>query len=460
MFEKLYMIIDSAELLILFILIGKYIYFEQFFHNLRAWYFFFGTFLFSEFVFCFFDSEGELQVVLPFLFFCVLVFLSRRKHKLRGLFLVLPIAGMIFSTIIIPLSFLYLFSQSMNSIIDTYTFWMGIFDIIFWISFILFLWKGKKWRRRFDEAVKNRTLSNWERNLINATGLLLLIFSVLVLSVDEFKIASLYAKSFVGFGMIMIAFLETSIIAMVIQGNSKTYFQQAAILNEHYLKAQLEHFKTYQETQRETRRVHHDMKNHIVCLYNLILEKKYEKTSQYILDLNTQIQQIDRELHTGNDIVDAIVNEKLTNAKKDQIAISIEGKLGYLTIDAIDLCTIFSNAIDNAVESLKDSCIPEKEIQIQFKKQNAMQFLMFRNPVEQGEAAFFFLTTKRNCINHGFGLGNIRMAVEKYKGHMEYYLENEGEQRFFVLEIILFMQLTTKSKQFTTNVTLEKAPEL
>lgn len=32
-----------------------------------------------------------------------------------------------------------------------------------------------------------------------------------------------------------IVFVLTSIIAMVIQGEGKTYFQQAAILNEHYL---------------------------------------------------------------------------------------------------------------------------------------------------------------------------------------------------------------------------------
>lgn len=443
MFEKLYMIMGSIELLILLIIIGKYIYFEKFFHDLRTWYFFLGTFLLSEVLICFLDKEGTMQVALPFLFFSVLVFLSRKKNKFRGLFLVLPISGMIFSTIIIPISFLYLFSKSMNSIISTDTFWMVVIDIIFWISFILFLWRGKKWRRRFDEVINNRILSKWERNLINTTGLFFLMFSVLVLCVDDFKIASPYAKCFVGFGIFIVAFLDTSIIAMVNQGNGKIYFQQAAILNEHYLKAQLEHFKTYQETQRETRRVHHDMKNHIACLYNLILEGKYEETSKFILDLNTQVQQIDRELHTGNDIVDAIVNEKLANSKKDQISISIEGKLGNLTVDAIDLCTIFSNAIDNAVEALKDNYVSEKEIQIQFKQQNAMQFLMFRNPVEKAQSRLSFFTTKGDYINHGFGLGNIRMAVEKYKGHMKYYLQNDGEQKFFVLEIILFVQPAT-----------------
>ena len=141
--------------------------------------------------------------------------------------------------------------------------------------------------------------------------------------------------------------------------------------------------------------------------------------------------------------MDAIVNEKFANAQNDQISVLIEGKLGDLTVDAIDLCTIFSNAIDNAVEALKDSCVSEKAIQIQFKQQGVMQFLMFRNPVERGESSHFLFTTKPDYINHGFGLGNIRMAVEKYNGHMKYYFEKDGEQNFFVLEIILIVQHAT-----------------
>lgn len=443
MFEKLYMIIGSMEILILLIFIGKYIYFEKFFKNSRSWFFFLGIFLLCQLWFYFFTKNEFVQVLLPFLFYSILIFLSRKKNKLRGLFLVFPVTGILLPLVVIPTSFLYLFSESMSNIIEMDTPWLGMLDIIFWIAFILFLWKGKNWRRRFDEVIHNRTLSKWERNLVNTTGSFLFMFSLLVLNVDEFQVASLYAKCFVGFGILIVAFLMTSIIAMVIQGNGKSYFQQAAILNEHYLKAQLEHFKTYQETQRETRRVHHDMKNHIACLYNLISEGKYEETNKYILDLNTQVQQIDKELHTGNDIVDAIVNEKIANAKKEQISISFEGKLGSLTVDAIDLCTIFSNALDNALEALKNSSVPEKEIQIQCKRQNTMQFFMFRNPVESGDSNFTFSTTKRDYMNHGFGLGNIRMAVEKYKGHMDYYLENQGGHSFFVLEIILFVHPAT-----------------
>ncbi|WP_277409406.1 sensor histidine kinase [Lacrimispora xylanisolvens] len=231
---------------------------------------------------------------------------------------------------------------------------------------------------------------------------------------------------------------------MVIQGNGKIYFQQTAVLNEHYLKVQLEHFKAYQETQKETRRVYHDMKNHINCVYNLIQQGRYEETGNYLMDLNTQIQNIKKELYTGNDIVDAIMNEKLSNASNNNISISIDGKLGYLPVNPIDLCTIFSNAADNGIEALKDSSILDKVLEIRFKKQGEMQWIMFRNPVKYSRAAFLPVTSKGDYSNHGFGLVNIRMAVEKYKGHMEYRLEADGDLTYFVLEILLFVHNTTR----------------
>ena len=444
MLEKLYLIMGCLELFIVFIAVSKYIYFEKFPYQTRTWYFILGTLLFSETLVFLLNKDGNpIQLALPFLFFSILVFFSRKKHKVAGLFLIVPITGIIFSIFIIPISFQYLFSKSMNTIIDTDTPWMGIFDIVFWIILILFFWKGGKRRRRFENIVQNRTLSRWERNLVNVTGLFLLLFSTSIICVDEMKIESIYAKFFVGFGIIVMFFLETSIIALVVQGNGKAYFQQAAILNEYYLNSQLDHFKTYQETQRETRRVYHDMKNHMTCLYHLISEGSNEEAGKYILELNNQIQQIDKELHTGNDIVDAILNVKKASAEKDQISFSIEGKLGALKIDAIDLCTIFANAIDNAMEALKDSSNSERELQIHFKQQQSMQLFLFRNPVSTRQSTSSFSTTKKDYINHGFGLENIRIAVEKYNGQMNYYLENDGEHSFFVLEILLFAQSAT-----------------
>ena len=231
MLEKAYIVMGCTELLLIMILIGKYIYFEQLLHHVRSWCIYLILFLFCEVLVCFMNNESLALIALPFVFFSGLIFFTRKSKKIRGIFITVPITGMIFSLLILPVSLIFLFSESMVFTIDHSSAWMWIYDVLFLTGFVLFFWKVKK---HFDESVINRTLSNWERNLINMTGLFLFIFTVLIVCVDEFKIASFYSKSFVGSGIFIIVFLEASIIAMVIQGNGKIYFQQAAVLNEHF----------------------------------------------------------------------------------------------------------------------------------------------------------------------------------------------------------------------------------
>lgn len=442
MFERVYIIIGCIELLILCILIGKYIYFEKYFERVTSWYYYVTVFILSEIISCFFDKEGEIQILIPFVFFSLLIFLSRKKQRIRGIFLVLPVTGIILSVIITPIFITYLFKNSMDSIINIFYLRIWVYDVLFWISFILYIWKKKTWIRH-NKVIRNRILNKWERNLINASGLFLLALSFLLIGVDELQMVSPYSKVFVSFGIVIIIVLDITIISLVVQGNGKSYYQQAASINEYYLNAQLEHFKTYQETQREVRRIYHDMKNHISCLQYLLIDGKREEAIKYISKLNEQVQQIDKEIHTGNDIVDAIVNEKYVNAKKEGITFFIDGKIGKMGVDAVDLCTIFSNAIDNAVEALKNSSVSKKELQIQFTSQNDMQYLMFQNRFDQNQEKSAFVSPK-NPLYHGFGLENIKMTIEKYQGHMQYHIETIEEHNLFVLEIMLLMQSTTK----------------
>lgn len=52
----------------------------------------------------------------------------------------------------------------------------------------------------------------------------------------------------------------------------------------------------------------------------------------------------------------------------------------------------------------------------------------------------FFVTTKRDKKNHGFGLDNIKNALEKYNGICKYGLENE----MFTLSLVIFKEKTLK----------------
>lgn len=52
-------------------------------------------------------------------------------------------------------------------------------------------------------------------------------------------------------------------------------------------------------------------------------------------------------------------------------------------------------------------------------------------------------TSKKDTINHGFGLLNIQNVAKKYNGDMELIKKQEGTIDFFVLQIMLQNPFTT-----------------
>ena len=98
--------------------------------------------------------------------------------------------------------------------------------------------------------------------------------------------------------------------------------------------------------------------------------------------------------------------------------------------DSVDLCIIFSNLLDNAIEAcsnISDSSI----ITIDLKLQQGYQYIAIRNPYIQNNNTQL-LTTKQNKTHHGFGLSNVRNAVERHDGEL---LITQGE--VFTVEMTL-----------------------
>lgn len=73
----------------------------------------------------------------------------------------------------------------------------------------------------------------------------------------------------------------------------------------------------------------HDYHNHIQTL--LALSDDKEKTREYLLDLNADLTSVDTVIKTGNVMVDAILNSKLSLLKSRGIDINAKAGLsGFL----------------------------------------------------------------------------------------------------------------------------------
>ena len=110
------------------------------------------------------------------------------------------------------------------------------------------------------------------------------------------------------------------------------------------------HCEEVQHIYKTMRGWRHDYHNHIQTL--LALNGDKEKTEQYLLNLNHDLSTVDTVIKTGNVMVDAILNSKLSLIKEKKIAVNAKAVVPpKLHISDIDLCVVIGNLLDNAMEA-------------------------------------------------------------------------------------------------------------
>ncbi|MDE7008193.1 MAG: ATP-binding protein [Lachnospiraceae bacterium] len=167
----------------------------------------------------------------------------------------------------------------------------------------------------------------------------------------------------------------------------------------------------------------HDMENHLQTIYHLAGEEKSEEICQYISHISKPVKQLSGILWTGVGIVDAVLNAKKQLAMEKGYDMDINAQLPANTgISEDDLCTVLTNLLDNAVESMDREKTPVGRGVIQVSLRSIHHFLMIcvSNPCS-GHAQIgprLFLTSKKDNIHHGWGLKSVRKTVHKYNGSL------------------------------------------
>lgn len=191
--------------------------------------------------------------------------------------------------------------------------------------------------------------------------------------------------------------------------------------------------KRYQET----RMLWHDFNNHLLAIKALYENGHGEQAAKYIDDLSEQSHERLLPVKTGSNTVDLILFKKHEQAMERGIRIKfrIGCSLSGIAVTDYDLCSLFGNILDNAIEAADKLQKHDKEISLRVERQNSMLFLSCENPYE-GELLpndGTLKTTKKDTARHGIGLNSIRQISKKYKGNMEI----ETEDQVFRLSVLL-----------------------
>lgn len=234
----------------------------------------------------------------------------------------------------------------------------------------------------------------------------------------------------------ILALAGIAIIGVMLYVYSARYLYSAQKEREERLKVEVleKQFAYFQEKQRDEERVrsiYHDMKNHLLLLQSQA--GNGQEVQKSIQALQSQIQEYENYHHTGNEFLDIIIRDKAKTAQEKQIdfnaVISFEDGA---FIDLLDISTIFGNALDNAIEASEKLPEDHRLITIRANRVRDMLVIIVENNAAS-EQLISGGTTKEDTFSHGFGLPNIRKAVERYGGQCSIKTENG----MFILKILI-----------------------
>lgn len=195
------------------------------------------------------------------------------------------------------------------------------------------------------------------------------------------------------------------------------------------------HYTEVETMYRKMRGWRHDYHNHIQVLKAHMELSHYEEAKQYLAMLNDDLATVDTVIKTGNVMVDAILNSKLTMIKERGIQVDATAVVPQdVPFSGIDLSVLIGNIMDNAMEACAQvSEEEERFIRIYIDIVKKQLYISVTNSMN-GKAkrkGFQYLSTKMGA--HGFGLLRIDRIAAKYGG----FINRQNEEGVFATEVML-----------------------
>lgn len=289
-----------------------------------------------------------------------------------------------------------------------------------WGLEILWAWmlRGLLKKEQDAEILKKQKLLFWAMPLISVFILL------------SFYWMGEYYVAWNGYGLILVNVLllfamngcSVYFYRLVIKGYEaekqyRLYRQREELVYEHYQKLE----QNYQAS----RKIVHDMKNHMQAMMKLYEEGQTEEAHSYGLEVFHLLNQTGHMWYTENRMLNIILNEKLSEEEMKEVVLTLDIEEHSLDgIREIDLTTIFANLLDNAIEALGVQEEHDKFLKIYVGR--VRDFLMIELSNSKGRRR------KKKENHQGLGLKNIKEAIDKYEGTCTIE-ENEKQYRVILM---------------------------
>lgn len=232
--------------------------------------------------------------------------------------------------------------------------------------------------------------------------------------------------------------LSMTAIGFYLFGLDRIYLEQRKSSQYH---ARIAAYQMLEEQYGQMERLRHDMKNHVIALTGLLEHREWEELSQYLARMWDSGGFTKAEEATGSRAVDALLYRKRQTAENGKIRWECDVRIPKpCPIHEFDLCVLFGNILDNAVEACgrlagdgaADGTGSERFIEIRAGSVKQCFLLEVRNSAgpeeecrdgqikqkDQGGRNIQPGQRGKEPERHGIGLLNIKDMVTRYNGVM------------------------------------------
>ncbi|MDO5019068.1 MAG: GHKL domain-containing protein [Lachnospiraceae bacterium] len=192
-----------------------------------------------------------------------------------------------------------------------------------------------------------------------------------------------------------------------------------------------QYYEIADQNLKEMEEIKRHMREQLKEAQALITEEEQEKVRE-ILDISyEELKQKGTRRYCENSIVNAIFTIKITAMESEGIETEYQCSIPeQIGIELIDLCSLFTNLLDNAREACEKvkGQLPWVKVRagvrggyLTIKVENTC------NEISEGQNDQM-LTSKQDKVNHGFGLKLVRQIIDKYEGTMQMLIKDHTFQ--------------------------------
>ena len=194
-----------------------------------------------------------------------------------------------------------------------------------------------------------------------------------------------------------------------------------------------------QESERLRRQMslmRHEVSNQLTTLAALLDKGEVAPARALLEEVCVSLPLPADEIHSGNTVSDAVLNQKIAQARAQGIAVTHDVCMDKaMAIRDSDLSALLSNLLNNALEASAKIEQPAIDLHIYPAKGYLCISLRNRADISALRRNPLLHTTKEHPEAHGLGLEVVREIVEKYHGMVDFTTEDGC----FVAQVMLMM---------------------